>query len=173
MTDAPLTNDRQRTYTWADTAPTLAALRTLSGLEFMHAIARGDLHPSPVGMTLGMEPLREEDFTEGRAVFRLKPQEFHYNPIGSVHGGVFATLLDSVVGCAVHSTLPAGKAYTTLEIKVNMIKALRVDSPPVTAVGSIVSVGSRVAIATGQIEDTDGRIYATASTTCLIFDAPG
>ncbi|WP_199084247.1 PaaI family thioesterase [Deinococcus sp. UR1] len=113
MTDAPLTNDRQRTYTWADTAPALAALRTLSGLEFLRAIARGDLPPSPVGMTLGMEPLREEDFTEGRAVFRLKPQEFHYNPIGSVHGGVFATLLDSALACAIHTTLPAGVGYLT------------------------------------------------------------
>ena len=164
------TTERTRTVTWED--PMVGALRAhgMSGLEYLQRIQRGEIAAPPIAKLLGMDLL---EVTEGHARFGLTVGEHLYNPIGSVHGGVFATLLDSVVGCAVHSTLPAGKGYTTLEIKVNMIKPLRVDSPPVTAVGSIVSVGSRVAIATGQIEDSEGRIYATASTTCLVFDAPG
>ncbi|GAA0509758.1 PaaI family thioesterase [Deinococcus depolymerans] len=169
MTDAPLTNDRQRTYTWADTAPALAALRTLSGLEFLRAIARGDLPASPIGLTLGMEPLREEDFTEGRAVFRLKPQEFHYNPIGSVHGGVFATLLDSALACAIHTTLPAGVGYTTLELKFNCVRPLIAGGPEVQAVGQVVAATRQTAIAEGRIVDEAGKLYAHATTTCLLL----
>lgn len=160
---------RERTYTWADMTPALEAARRLSGLEYLHAIARGELPPAPIGMTLGMEPLRVEDFTEGRAVFRLKPQEYHHNPIGSVHGGVFATLLDSAVGCAVHTTLPAGVGYTTLELKFNCIRPLLAGGPEVQAIGQVVQVTRQTAIAEGRIVDDAGKLYAHATTTCLLL----
>ncbi|GGL01048.1 PaaI family thioesterase [Deinococcus radiotolerans] len=160
---------RERTYTWADMTPALEAARRLSGLDYLHAIARGELPAAPIGMTLGMEPLRVEDFTEGRAVFRLKPQEFHHNPIGSVHGGVFATLLDSAVGCAVHTTLPAGVGYTTLELKFNCIRPLLAGGPEVQAIGQVVQVTRQTAIAEGRIVDDAGKLYAHATTTCLLL----
>ena len=162
--------ERIRTVTWDD--PMVGALqaRGMDGIDYLRGILRGEVPAPPIARLLGMD-IREVE--PGFARFGLTVGEHLYNPIGSVHGGVFATLLDSVMGCAVHSTLPAGKAYTTLEIKVNMIKPLTVHSPPVTAEGSVISAGRRVAIATGQIVDDAGTIFATASTTCLIFDAAG
>jgi len=96
----------------------------------------------------------------------------HYNPLGTVHGGWFATLLDSAVGCAVHSTLPAGKAYTTLELKLNIVRALTDAVPLVRAEGKVLHAGRQVATAEGRLVGPDGRLYAHATTTCLIFDQP-
>ncbi|WP_189075047.1 PaaI family thioesterase [Deinococcus sedimenti] len=160
---------RQRTYTWDDMTPALEAARRLSGLEYLHAMVRGELPPPPIGRTLGMEPGRLEDFTEGRAVFRLKPQEFHHNPIGSVHGGVFATLLDSALACAIHTTLPAGVGYTTLELKFNCIRPLLAGGPEVQAIGQVVAATRQTAIAEGRIVDDSGKLYAHATTTCLLL----
>jgi uncharacterized protein (TIGR00369 family) len=112
----------------------------------------------------------EVDF--GRAVFSLDVGEHLYNPIGSVHGGIFCTLLDSAMGCAVHSTLPLGQAYTTLELKVNLVKPLRLSTRTVRCEGKIMSSGRRVATASGQIVGPDGVLYAHGTTTCLIFDLP-
>ncbi|WP_425590916.1 PaaI family thioesterase [Deinococcus sp. VB343] len=117
-------SENTRTYTWTDPAFDPEKVKHLSGLEYLQAIARGDLPAAPIGATLGMERPHLEDVQEGRVVFRLRPQGFHYNPIGSVHGGVYATLLDSAVACAIHSTLPAGATYTTLELKVNYLRPL-------------------------------------------------
>ena len=107
---------------------------------------------------------------DGHAVFQGEPQFKHYNPLGTVHGGWFATLLDSAVGCAVHSSLPAGKAYTTLELKVNIVRALTDQVPLVRAEGRVVHGGKQVATAEGRLVGPDGRLYAHASTTCLVFD---
>ena len=103
-------------------------------------------------------------------MFTAVPDESHYNPIGSVHGGFYATLLDSVCGCAVHSTLPAGQAYTSLELKVSFLRPITVDTGPVTAHGWVTKPGSRAAFAEGDIRDASGRLLATASSSCAVFE---
>ena len=108
---------------------------------------------------------------EGRAVFAVDPQEFHYNPIGMVHGGLPATLLDSAMGCAVHTLLPEGRGYTTLELKVNFVRALRTDTGRVRAIGRVIDIGGKVATAEGTIVDGAGKLYAHATTTCLLFSS--
>jgi uncharacterized protein (TIGR00369 family) len=106
----------------------------------------------------------------GRVVFSCVPDESAYNPIGAIHGGLICTLLDSVTGCAVHSTLPQGKGYTSVEIKVNYLKAVRLSSGLLTATGTLVKAGSRVGFAEGVVTDASGAVVATASSTLLIFD---
>ena len=140
-----------------------------SGLEVMQAVMRGDLPGPPIARTLDFG-LVEVDF--GRAVFQGRPGMAHYNPLGSVHGGWFATLLDSCVGCAVHTTLAPGKGYTTAELKINIVRPLTVKVPLVRAEGKVIHVGSRMATADGRITGPDGKLYAHASTTCFLFDMP-
>ena len=146
----------------------LAELTKRSGLEVFEAIFSGELPSPPIGETLDYIPVHME---YGIAVFQGRPQRRHYNPLGTVHGGWFCTLLDSAVACAIHTTLPAGKAYTTLELKVNMVRALTDATPLVRAEGKIVHVGHQTATAEGRIIGPDGKLYAHATTTCLIFDA--
>lgn len=138
-----------------------------SGMEMFEAIFAGELPPAPIGDTLDFVPIHMEP---GSAVFQGKPQHRHYNPLGTVHGGWFATLLDSAVGCAVHSTLPAGKGFTTLELKVNMVRPLNDGVPLVRAEGKVIHAGRQVATAEGGIIGPDGKLYAHATTTCLIFE---
>ncbi len=138
-----------------------------SGMEMFEAIFAGELPPPPIGEPLDFLPIHMEP---GTAIFQGRPQRRHYNPLGTVHGGWFATLLDSAVGCAVHTMLPAGKGYTTLELKVNMVRALNDQVPIVRAEGKVIHVGRQVATAEGRIVGPDGKLYAHASTTCLIFD---
>jgi len=145
-------------------------LASRSGMQVFDAIFSGNLPSPPIGETLDFLPVHIEP---GIAIFQGKPQPRHYNPLGIVHGGWFATLLDSAVGCAVHSTLPAGKAYTTLELKLNIVRALTDAVPLVRAEGKVVHVGRQVATAEGRLVGHDGKLYAHASTTCLVFDAPG
>ncbi len=142
----------------------------LSGLEVFEAIFAGRLPPPPIGHTLDFVLIRVE---HGLAVFQGRPGVKHYNPMGSVHGGWFATLLDSAVGCAVHSTLPAGKGYTTLELKLNLVRALTDAVPLVRAEGRVLHAGRQVATAEGRLVGPDDKLYAHATTTCLIFDRPG
>jgi len=139
----------------------------LTGLEVFAAIFAGQLPPPPIGETLDFLPIHIE---YGVAVFQGKPNQRHYNPLGTVHGGWFATLLDSAVGCAVHSTLPAGRGYTTLELKLNIVRALTDAVPLVRAEGKILHGGRQVATAEGRIVGPDGKLYAHATTTCLIFE---
>ena len=138
-----------------------------TGLEVFEAIFSGELPRPPIGDTLDIVPIRIE---YGAAVFQGTPSQRHYNPLGTVHGGWFATLLDSAVGCAVHSTLPAGKGYTTLELKLNIVRALTVSVPLVRAEGKVLHVGRQVATAEGRIVGPDGKLYAHATTTCLVFE---
>ena len=140
----------------------------LSGLDYLRAMAEQRIAPPPIAALLGMGIV---DIQPGRVTFSLEVGEHLYNPIGSVHGGVFCTLLDSAMGCAVHSTLGRGQAYTTLELKVNLVKALTVNTPSVVATGQVISGGRRVVTASGQITGPDGTLYAHASTTCLAFEA--
>jgi uncharacterized protein (TIGR00369 family) len=160
------TNTRTRTITWEDPLPSAQQGRSLSGLDFLRAVQRGELPPPPFGVLLGMTIAEIE---EGRVVFAVRPAEYHYNPIGVVHGGLAATLLDSAMGCAVHSTLPAGVGYTTLEIKVNYVRALTSSSGEVRAEGTVIHRGGRVATAEARLVGTDGTLYAHATTTCLIL----
>jgi uncharacterized protein (TIGR00369 family) len=138
-----------------------------SGLEMLEAIFAGELPRPPIGDTLDFVPIHIE---RGLAVFQGRPQKKHYNPLGTVHGGWFATLLDSAMGCAVHSTLPAGRVYTTLELKLNIVRALTAAVPLVRAEGKLIHAGRQVATAEGRLVGPDGQLYAHATTTCLIFD---
>ncbi len=142
-------------------------LKNRTGIEFMGAIAEGVLPPAPIAALLGIAPISVEP---GTVVFQGTPTAAHYNPMGVVHGGYAATLLDTVVGCCIHTMLPAGKGYTTLELKVNYIRAMTDKTGPVRAEGKVVNVGGQVGIAEGRITDVNGKLYAFATTTCLIFD---
>ncbi|MBO9535778.1 PaaI family thioesterase [Herbaspirillum sp.] len=148
---------------------TLDDLKAGSGMDFLQKIWDGLLPSVPIGQTLDFIPVEGEP---GRIVFQGTPDKRHYNPLGSVHGGYFCTLLDSAVGCAVHSMLPQGMGYTTLELKVNLVRALTEKTGPVRAEGKVVQVGKQVGIAEGRIIDADGRLYAHATTTCLVFPLP-
>ena len=147
----------------------LEQLAGKSGLEIMRALLAGELPRPPISGTLDFTLIEVE---HGRAVFQGRPLERHYNPLGSVHGGWFATLLDSALGCSVHTALPAGKSYTTLELKVNMLRALSSRVGLVRAEGKIIHVGGQVATAEARLVDAAGKLYAHGTTTCLVFDLP-
>jgi len=142
----------------------------MTGMQVFEAIFAGDLPAPPIGETMDFIPIHMEP---GIAVFQGRPQLRHYNPLGTVHGGWFCTLLDSALGCAVHTTLPAGKGYTTLELKVNMLRALTDSVALVRAEGKVIHAGRQVATAEGRIIGPDGKIYAHATTTCMIFEHTG
>jgi uncharacterized protein (TIGR00369 family) len=141
-------------------------MKTMSGMEVFEAIRRGELPTPPIGHLLGFMAI---DFEPGRFVFQGVPRMDHYNPLGIVHGGYAATLLDSCVGCAIHTMLPAGTGYTTLELKVNYIRAMTDRTGPVRAEGKVISVGRQTGVAEGRLTDSTGRLLAYASTTCLVF----
>ena len=140
-----------------------------SGLEMFQAMLAGELPAPPISKTLDFILVEAE---HGRVAFQGRPAIAHYNPMGAVHGGWFATLLDSALGCAVASTLPAGKAYTTAELKVNIVRPLSDKVPFVRAEGRIIHGGSRMATADARLTGADGKLYAHGSTTCFVFDAP-
>lgn len=157
---------RTRTITWQDPIPGAQAGARMAGLDYLRAMARGELPPPPMMATLGFAMGEVE---EGRVVFYADPDEYHYNPIGVVHGGLAATMADSVMGCAVHSTLPAGAGYTTLEFKINFVRPLTRDTGRVFCEGRTIHVGGRVATAEAKLTDGEGRLYAHATTTCMVF----
>ena len=157
---------RERTFTWDDPVAIARAAAGLSGAEFFSAIAAGKIAPPPIMQALDLEAVA---FTEGRATFRVTPQEFHYNPLGTVHGGVFATLLDSACGCAVHTMLPADVFYTSLDLSVKFLRPVTVGTGPITAEGTVVHFGRRTALAEARITDTSGKVYATATSSCLLL----
>lgn len=137
----------------------------LSGLELLQRAIAGEFPPPPIAKLMD---IRLTEVARGRAIFTGTPQEFHYNPLGTVHGGYGATLLDSAMGCAVHSTLSAGDIYTTLEFKINFLRALTHDTGPVRGIGTVINETRTTALAEGRIEDGEGRLYAFATTTCVI-----
>jgi uncharacterized protein (TIGR00369 family) len=142
-------------------------LEASSGLEFLRGIIDGKYPVPPIADLIGFS-LTEVDF--GRVVFESTPEFKHYNPLGIVHGGYAATLLDSCMGCCVHSTLPVGVGYTTLEFKVTFMRAITTETGPVKAEGRILNAGRRAATAEGRLTDAKGRLLAHATTTCLVFD---
>jgi uncharacterized protein (TIGR00369 family) len=161
-------NQLKRTLTveWEDPGVLVEAARGLSGLEFLQRIVAGELPPPPIATLLKFELA---ELSEGHAVFAVEPAEYHYNPIGVVHGGLAATLLDSAMGCAVHSALPAGAGYTSLEIKVNFVRPLTAGTGRVRCEAKLIHLGGRTATAEGRVVDEAGKLYAHGTTTCLIF----
>jgi uncharacterized protein (TIGR00369 family) len=125
-----------------------------------------DIPPAPIAELVGFDLV---ELGEGRASFELDPGERHYNPLGTVHGGIAATLLDSAMGVAVHTTLDEGQTYTTLELNVNYVGAMTQDTGPVVATGSVIHRGGRVATAEARLTDADGRLLAHGTSTCLIL----
>lgn len=155
-----------KTIEYEDPAPYLKDVFGLPGVEQLQAIIDGHFPAPPIASHFGMEFLKA---SVGDVVMAATPDASHYNPIGSIHGGFAATLLDSVCGCAVQSTLPAGVGYTTLELKVSMVRAITRDTGRVTVHGWVTKPGSRAAFAEADIRDSDGRLLASASSTCLVL----
>lgn len=146
--------------------PGSAELGAYPGLDFLHRIQRGELPSVPMASTLDYVMVECE---RGRVVFQGTPRLEYYNPIGSVHGGYFATLLDSAMGCAVHSCLDKGLGYATIELKVSLLRPLTNRTGPVRAEGSVISISKRLGTAEGRLVDAAGKLYAHATTTCMIF----
>lgn len=167
MSDAAiLAEPRSRAFQWKDPSESAALARSLPGLEFLRGIRDGTIPNPPITDALDYTLTVVEP---GFAVFEIEPKEFHYNPISVVHGGVALTLLDSAMSCAVQSMLPAGTVYTTLELKVNLVRAVTAKTGPMRAEGKIIHSGARIATAEGRFVDKDGKLYAHGVTTCFIM----
>ena len=141
-----------------------------SGMEMMQAMLRGELPYPPIARTLDFTLI---EVSEGRAVFQGTPGPAHLNPMGSIHGGWYATLLDSELGCAVHTMMPPGRGYTTAELGVNLVKAIGAKAPRVRAEGKVIHCGRQLATAAARLFGPDGTLYAHATTTCLVFELKG
>lgn len=148
----------------------LAEVASMAPMEFFDRIGRGELPSPPFGQLLDFVPLQ---WASGRFVFQGTPDARHYNPLGSVHGGYIATLLDSCMGCAIHTQLQRGQGYTTTDLRISYIRALSTKVGPIRAEGRIVHIGRTTALAEGRLYDVDDRLYAVGSTTCLILSMPG
>ena len=159
-------NLRSLSVSWSDPQALAAAARSMPGIEFLRAIRDGRLPGPPIAQLLGFSLAEVEP---GYAVFECVPGERHYNPIGVVHGGLAMTLLDSCMGCAVQTHMPAGTAYTTLEAKTNLVRAITAQTGKLRAIGKTVHVGKRMATAEGRLEDAAGKLYAHSSTTCIVL----
>ena len=146
---------------------TPAQLAAVSGFEFIDGMRTGRFPHPPIARTLDY---RLTEVEEGRVVFEGAPGFGAYNPLGGAHGGWFGTLLDSCMACAVQTTLPQGTGYTTVEYKITILRPAFVDTPPLRAIGTVVSSGRRVATATGEMVGPDGKVFATGTTTCLVFE---
>ncbi len=157
---------RTKTVSWYDPGVGVAAMAKLSGRDYLQAMIDGELPPPPIS---GLMSFAAFSVGDGEVKFRCTPDESAYNPIGLVHGGLVCTLLDSVAGCAVHGTLPAGTGYTSLEIKVSYLRPVRQGEGELRAVGRVSKPGRRAAFAEGEVRDARDRLVATASSTCLVF----
>lgn len=160
-----------RTFSWEDPRVLHAELRRLSGLAFLRKIVAGELPPPPMARLMN---IRLAEVERGRVVFEGTPEEYHYNPLGTVHGGMAATLLDSALGCCVNSCLEAGDAYTTLELKINYVRPMNVDTGLVRGIATLVHLGRTTAVVEARLCDRHDKLYAHATSTCLITRAtPG
>jgi uncharacterized protein (TIGR00369 family) len=157
---------RSRTITWELPVLDPAELAGMSGLDYLQRGLQVGAMRTPIARLMDFHAVR---FEAGSAVFEGAPAEFHYNPIGSVHGGFAATLLDSALGCAVHTMLKPGFGYTTVELKVNYVRPLKLSTGPVRCEGKVIHVGGRIATSEARLTDRDGKLYAHGTTTCLIF----
>lgn len=157
---------RTRLLTWQDPLASAAAGARLSGIDYLRAVSGGELPPPPIAVTLRIAPL---EIAEGRVVFAGEPGEEHYNPIGVVHGGYAATLLDSALGCAVQTTLPTGQAYTSLTLEVKFVRPITRDTGPVRCEAEVVHRGRRQATAAARLADGEGRLLAHGASTCMLL----
>ncbi|KQM66004.1 aromatic compound degradation protein PaaI [Pedobacter sp. Leaf216] len=158
---------RTRTITWHDPMEGAKEAMQMDGIDYLQAMSDEKFSMPPLLHTL--------DFTvtlieKGNVVFEFVPQEFHYNPIGTVHGGIISAILDSAMGCSVHSLLPAGKGYSTLELKVNFLKAITIKTGKLKTMGKVINLGGRTALVEAQLVDENNTIYAHAVSTCLILN---
>lgn len=160
---------RNRTFSWSDPALHADLSGRGTGLELLRAMAAGELPAPPVMQLIDMAGMEVD---EGRVTVFLEPQEFHYNPLGTVHGGILSTLLDTAAACSVHSTLPAGVAYTSLDLNVKFLRAVTVASGRLRCAGSVLQRGRRTALAEARLTDAAGRLVAHATSSCLIFATP-
>lgn len=167
-TDAP--QQASKTISWTDPRPTAALGQQSTGLEFLRKMVAGEVPPAPIASHFTMTLISVD---KGDAMFEAVPDDSHYNPIGVVHGGFALTLLDSAAGCAVHTTLAQGQAYTSLETKVNFLRAITTDTGPVRAHGWVTKPGSRAAFAEADLRTLDGTLLATAQSTCLVYRPGG
>ena len=158
---------QSRTVTWHDPAPTVARGLSMPGIDYLKAMIAGELPPPPMARLMRFDLV---DVEPGKVVFTCEPDASMFNPSGAIHGGLVCTVLDSVAGLALHSTLPAGKGYTSIEIKVNYLKPVRLDAGPLSATGTVVKSGARVGFTEGVVTDALGKVVATATSTLLIFD---
>jgi uncharacterized protein (TIGR00369 family) len=142
--------------------------RGMHGLDIMRALLEGRFPYPPIAETLDFHLI---EVSRGQAIFQGTPQNMHLNPMGTVHGGWYATLLDSAVGCAVQTMLAPGQGYTTAELSVNLVRGARLDGGPLRAIGTVLHCGRQLATAEGKIVDAHGRLYAHATTTCMVFEA--
>ncbi|HEY1355393.1 MAG TPA: PaaI family thioesterase [Solirubrobacterales bacterium] len=162
-------SSRSRTIVWQDPVPTAAVGATMSGIEYMNAVVEGRVPPPPIAVVMRLRPVEIE---EGRVLFEGEPGEEHYNPIGVVHGGYAATLLDSALGCAVHTTLPAGVAYTSLGLESKFLRPITRDTGRVLCEASVVHRGRRQATSAATLTTVDGgKVLATGTSTCMILGA--
>jgi uncharacterized protein (TIGR00369 family) len=157
---------RTLTVSWQDPLNMAQAARGMAGIDFLRGVRDGAIQSAPIQELIGMKLAEVEP---GRAVWQFTPGEQHYNPIGTMHAGVAATLLDSAMACAVHSTIPLGKGYTTLEFKINLVSAVTVKAGVLSAIGKVVHGGKSTATAEARLEDAAGRLYAHGTTTCIIL----
>lgn len=158
---------RERTYDWIDPQVYVDAAKGRSGLELFRHLLENDVPPPPIARTLGF---RLVEVDKGLAVFAIEAAEHLYNPIGSVHGGVYATLLDSAAGCAVHTVLAEGVGYTSLDLAVKFLRGMTPDGGEVRAIGTVTHAGRRTALAEAKMIDSKGRLLATATSSCLILN---
>jgi uncharacterized protein (TIGR00369 family) len=163
-----LTEEHQRsqTFSWVSPREVLRQASKLSGLEVMQAVASGELPPPPIAVLMQFAPVEVSD---GKVVFECTPSEAHYNPIGTVHGGLACTFLDTLVGCAAHTTLPAGVGYTSIDLNVSYLRNILDTSGPLTGTGTVTKRGSRVIFAEGSIVDKDGKLVATGTSSLLVI----
>jgi uncharacterized protein (TIGR00369 family) len=159
---------RTRTTSWEDPMTGAALGATMSGIEYLQAMLAGKIPAPPIAVTMDF---RLAEVSEGRAIFTGTPAEFHYNPIGVVHGGLVATLLDSALGCSIHSMLPAGTGYTTLELHVNFVRPLTRDTGEIRCEANVLHIGRRLGTAEAKVLDIAGKLYGHGTTTCMIFPA--
>lgn len=163
-TDAMLS--RTRTVAWSDPNISLEAARSLRGVDFVQKIMRGEVPPPPVFDLLDFRLIK---VGHGEAAGEFDPAEFHYNPMGGVHGGMVSTVLNSVMGLAVHTQLPLGSLFSTLELKVNFVRPVRVATGRLLAEGKVIHPGARVATAEARLVDRNGKLYAHGTTTCMVL----
>lgn len=158
--------ERLRSYTWGDSKVTAEAAKTLNGFDFFKQIIDGELPMPPCFTTVAGIPISVE---KGHVVFELKAEEYQYNTMGAVNGGIISAVLDFATGCSLHSALEAGELYTSLDVKVNFLRKITIDSPVLRTKTKIIHKGRTTAYVESELVDKDGKVYAHGVSSCLIF----